>query len=244
MEGVTPCIEWANDNETLFYVELDHETLRWNRIRRHRLGSDVSGDPIVFEETDPNVLHVHLPLALRPLPLHRVLADTEHRGPYLGRGPAAVRADPLPSPANAITSTPSIILPTRFSFVRTGTPRTSGSCRRTTPAAARTAGAISTVPTKRSMSRASSRSKITSSYSKRDRGLSRIRIRSRADGSEHCVDFGEPSYSVGLSHNHESDTSVVRYEVLFVRDPLFRVRLRHEHTREDTAQAGEGGSGF
>ncbi|MEI7481066.1 MAG: S9 family peptidase [Elusimicrobiota bacterium] len=32
-------MEWANDNKTLFYVRQDAETLRWNRVFSHELGS-------------------------------------------------------------------------------------------------------------------------------------------------------------------------------------------------------------
>ncbi len=64
---------WANDEKTLFYVENDAETLRSFRIRKHRLGTDSTLDPIVYEEKDSSfytsigktgsekyiVIHVH-----------------------------------------------------------------------------------------------------------------------------------------------------------------------------------------
>lgn len=43
---------WANDNRTLVYVEKDPETLLGFRVRKHQLGSDPKLDPVVYEETD------------------------------------------------------------------------------------------------------------------------------------------------------------------------------------------------
>ena len=45
-------VVWANDNQTLFYVEKDPVTLLGFRVRRHRLGSDPAADPVVWEEQD------------------------------------------------------------------------------------------------------------------------------------------------------------------------------------------------
>ncbi len=44
-------VEWANDNQTLFYTTLD-ETMRPFRLYRHRLGEQPQSDVLVFEEPD------------------------------------------------------------------------------------------------------------------------------------------------------------------------------------------------
>jgi oligopeptidase B len=43
---------WANDSQTLFWVERDPDS-RPRRVRRHRLGTDPALDPIIYEESDP-----------------------------------------------------------------------------------------------------------------------------------------------------------------------------------------------
>lgn len=43
---------WAADNSTYFYTVKNEETLRTERIRRHKLGSDVASDVEVFFEED------------------------------------------------------------------------------------------------------------------------------------------------------------------------------------------------
>ena len=50
--NVTGNIAWANDNRTVFYSKQDPETLRWHRVFRHVLGTDVSEDVLVYEEAD------------------------------------------------------------------------------------------------------------------------------------------------------------------------------------------------
>jgi oligopeptidase B len=44
-------VEWANDNETLFYLTLD-STQRPYRIWRHQIGTDPAKDVLVFQEDD------------------------------------------------------------------------------------------------------------------------------------------------------------------------------------------------
>jgi oligopeptidase B len=43
---------WAADSKTLFYTQKDDETLRSKAIYRHEMGTDASGDVLVYEETD------------------------------------------------------------------------------------------------------------------------------------------------------------------------------------------------
>jgi oligopeptidase B len=49
---VTGNVVWAADDKTLFYTKQDLETLRWDRVYRHVLGTDPADDVLVFEETD------------------------------------------------------------------------------------------------------------------------------------------------------------------------------------------------
>ncbi len=45
-------VAWANDNATVLYVRLEPDTLREAQIYRHRLGTSVEDDQLVFEERD------------------------------------------------------------------------------------------------------------------------------------------------------------------------------------------------
>ncbi len=52
IEGVEGYAVWAADNETVFYVKKNPQTLRAERIFRHRLGTPVREDTEVFYEAD------------------------------------------------------------------------------------------------------------------------------------------------------------------------------------------------
>jgi oligopeptidase B len=56
LEDVIPDVTsngaWANDDLTFFYTRQHPETLRWNQIYKHRLGTDASEDVLVYEEPD------------------------------------------------------------------------------------------------------------------------------------------------------------------------------------------------
>ena len=52
IEGIAPMLEWGADDDTLYYIENDPETLLGKRVKRHRLGTPVATDAVVYEETD------------------------------------------------------------------------------------------------------------------------------------------------------------------------------------------------
>ncbi len=52
ISAATANLEWANDDRTLFYTKQDPETLRWDRVLRHTLGTDPSEDVLVYHEAD------------------------------------------------------------------------------------------------------------------------------------------------------------------------------------------------
>lgn len=52
LADITPSVAWASDNRTLFYTRQHPETLRAYQIWKHVLGTDVSADKLMYEETD------------------------------------------------------------------------------------------------------------------------------------------------------------------------------------------------
>ena len=53
IEECSGALAWSKDGEYLFYVKRDPETLLPYSVRRHRLGTPVSEDAVVYEEEDP-----------------------------------------------------------------------------------------------------------------------------------------------------------------------------------------------
>ncbi len=52
LENTSGGAVWANDNKTIFYGTKDEQTLRQNKIFKHKIGTEQSKDVLVFEETD------------------------------------------------------------------------------------------------------------------------------------------------------------------------------------------------
>ena len=50
--GLSGSLAWANDNQSVYYVENDPVTLLSTRVKRHVLGTAAAQDELVFEETD------------------------------------------------------------------------------------------------------------------------------------------------------------------------------------------------
>src|SRR5690606_33319035 len=44
-------VEWANDNQHIFYITLD-AALRPDKFYRHKIGTDATADTLLFHETD------------------------------------------------------------------------------------------------------------------------------------------------------------------------------------------------
>ena len=52
IENTTGSSSWANDNKTLFYTKKDEVTLRSDKIYKHKLGTNVSEDILIYNEVD------------------------------------------------------------------------------------------------------------------------------------------------------------------------------------------------
>ncbi|MBF6609397.1 MAG: S9 family peptidase [Flavobacterium sp.] len=52
IEKATGSCVWANDNKTIFYSRQDEQTLRPDKIYKHRMGADPSKDKLVYYEKD------------------------------------------------------------------------------------------------------------------------------------------------------------------------------------------------
>lgn len=52
IENVTGSSTWANDNKTLFYTKQDKQTLRSDKVFKHKLGENAENDALVYHEKD------------------------------------------------------------------------------------------------------------------------------------------------------------------------------------------------
>ncbi|WP_299943733.1 S9 family peptidase [uncultured Microbulbifer sp.] len=52
LQNASPVAVWANDNQTVFYINKDRQTLLGYQVLRHKLGTPQSEDVVVYEERD------------------------------------------------------------------------------------------------------------------------------------------------------------------------------------------------
>ncbi|MGH8029989.1 MAG: S9 family peptidase [Arenimonas sp.] len=52
IQNAEPNLVWANDNQTVFYIDKDPVTLLGKRVKKHVLGTDPKDDVLVYEEAD------------------------------------------------------------------------------------------------------------------------------------------------------------------------------------------------
>jgi oligopeptidase B len=76
---ITDNFEWAGDSKTVFYVKQDPETLRWDRIYRHEVGSGLH--ELVYEEKD-DTFNVYLSKALSERFLYITTESTDQSEEY------------------------------------------------------------------------------------------------------------------------------------------------------------------
>ncbi len=52
IKNTTGTATWANDNKTLFYTKKDKQTLRSDKVYKHKLGTSSKNDKVIFHEDD------------------------------------------------------------------------------------------------------------------------------------------------------------------------------------------------
>ena len=122
LEDTSYGVAWANDNATVFYVRVD-EAMRPYQLWRHRVGTDPTGDHLVYEEPDDRFyLGVGRTKDDRYV-LHRagLQGHLGVPGPRRRRPRGRVRGDRAPPPGHRVQRRPRPGRPRR----RTGRPGSS-----------------------------------------------------------------------------------------------------------------------
>ena len=221
--GVSANLIWADDNRTLFYVENDPETLLTVRVKKHVLGTPVSDDVLVYEETDDSFymgigrtrddkyitigVESTVSSELRYAPASNpqsftVLAprqrdleyDADHHG---GRWVIRTNADKATN-FKLVTAPSDATSPSQWKELLAHDPKVF----------------LEGVELFDGFT----------AVAERSAGLERLRL-IKADGSQQYVDADEPAYSMGLSANPEADTPWLRYSYTSLTTPATTYEL-------------------
>ena len=213
---VSGSVVWTSDASAFYYVRLDRNH-RPSRVFRHRLGTPVEDDVLIYEEAAPGYFVSVAPTQSRrfaEISIHdhetsECLAGRSRRparNAAAGRGARAVRS----SMRSSITPTCSDRTCCSCAPTRTA-PRTSRSCGRRAIRRVGSTGAISC--------RIAAGIYLLSFVVladwlirlEREDGLPRIVVRHLGSGEEHAIAFAEEAYSLGMDGGYEFATNLLRF---------------------------------
>lgn len=209
---------WANDNQTLFYGSKDLQTLRADRVYRHKLGDPAADTQVYFEDDDSFSTGVmrsksgsYIMIASHSTVSseYRLLDTGNPNGAFSVFNPRErdhlYYVDHKDDSFFILTNNGAI------NFKLSKTPITSTSKQYWKDVIAH-------------------RPDVLVEYfelfqnhlvvQERSQGLNRLRIINQTSGDDHYVDFGEPTYWAGLGTNPEFNTTTFRYQFESLTTPM------------------------
>jgi len=203
-------VAWANDNNTFFYTAKDLQTLRTDKVYRHKLGNDSSKDEMVFQEMDDTFIS----FCYRSKSGKFILIGSYQT---VSSEYQMLSADDPDGDFQVIQARErdheyDLYHHGDFFYVRTNWEAKNFRLMRTKINA----------PSKENWEEVIAHREdvlledleIFNDYlvvDERKNGLAQLRIMNQKDGSEHYLDFGEPTYTAYVSVNREPDTDMLRF---------------------------------
>jgi oligopeptidase B len=204
-------VEWAEDNRSMFYVVKDPETLREAKVMKHILGTPATDDQVVFDEAD-ETFSVYLGKTKSKKYITITSGQTLTTEVHLietakPEGPVTVfeprKVDHLYTVEH---------LNGKF-YIRTNADKAKNFKLMACPEN-KTGMTNWTVVIPHRDDILLENFEVFDNYlvvDERIKGLTNLRIISFADGSEHFLDFGEETYTAGISVNPNGNSTLLRY---------------------------------
>ena len=210
---------WADDNKTLFYVMKDPETLRAAIIMKHVLGTPASEDKVVFNEADETFA-----VQLGKTKSKKYITIVSHHTLT-----TEVRLIESANPDKGV----SVFEPRKVDHLYNIDHLNGTFYIRTNADGAKNFKLMSCPENKTGMASWKEviphrtdvlleNFEIFDNYlvaDERIKGLTNMRVMNLADGSEHYLDFGEETYTAGISVNPNGNTSLLRYSYSSLTTP-------------------------
>ncbi len=210
---------WADDNKTLFYVMKDPETLRAAIIMKHVLGTPASEDKVVFNEADETFA-----VQLGKTKSKKYITIVSHHTLT-----TEVRLIESANPDKGV----SVFEPRKVDHLYNIDHLNGTFYIRTNADGAKNFKLMSCPENKTGMASWKEviphrtdvlleNFEIFDNYlvaDERIKGLTNMRVMNLTDGSEHYLDFGEETYTAGISVNPNGNTSLLRYSYSSLTTP-------------------------
>ena len=210
---------WAADSKTLFYVKKDPETLREATIMKHVLGTPVSEDKVVFDETD-ETFSVYLGKTKSKKYITITSSQTLTTEVRLIDA-AKPEGEPVIFEPRTVDRLYSVEhLNGQFYILTNADGAKNFKLMKCADNKIGIANWTEVIPHRSDVLLEGF--EIFDNYlvaDERIKGLTNLRVISLADGSEHFLDFGEETYTAGISVNLNAATTLLRYSYSSLTTP-------------------------
>ena len=219
IENTTGEAVWAADNKTVFYVTKDKETLRSDKVFRHKMGTPVEKDVMVYNETDAT--------------FSVYLAETKSRKYLLINSDQTLTTETryldISKPAGEFKIFEPRSLNHEYSidhignefFIRTNSGGSSNfKLMKTAENKTSKENWKEIIPNRSDI--LFENFELFDNYivaQERIKGLSNLRIISVKGAGEHYLNFGEEAYTAGININPNSNTDILRYSYSSLTTP-------------------------
>ena len=219
VDNIAGDMEWAADNKTLFYTGKDFETLRDDKILRHKLGNNISEDDTVYFESD-ETFSVSLDKtksrkyiviqSQQTLSTEARLIDVSKPdvAPVLFEPRSANHEYQIDHLGNSFYIRTNSGGASNFKLMRTGEAKTSMENWK------------DVIPHRSDV--LFEGFELFDNYlvaSERIKGLNNLRIINLKENTEHYIDFGEEAYTAGINVNPNANTDIFRYSYSSLTTP-------------------------
>lgn len=219
IDNVSGEMEWAADNQTVFYTGKNFETLRADKILRHRLGNDIVSDDTAYYEADETfsvnlgetksrkyiVIYCRQTLSTESRLIDVSKPDLE---PFIFEPRSPNHEYQLDHLGREFFIRTNIDGASNFKLMKTGEAKTTRENWK------------EVIPHRSDVLfegfELFDNYLVTAEHIK---GLSELRVIGLKDKSEHYLDFGEETYSAGININPNSDTDILRYSYTSLTTP-------------------------
>jgi oligopeptidase B len=219
IDNVSGQAVWANDNKSVFYVLKDPETLREAQVMKHILGSPVSEDKLVYDEADETFsVSLGKTKSKKYITIEsdqtltsevRLIDAAKPESEALVFEPRVVdrlyRVEHLNGQFYIFTNADSA---RNFKLMKCAESKTGKENWK------------EVIPHRTDV--LLENFEVFDKYlvaDERIKGLTNLRVISLADGSDHFLDFGEETYTAGISINPNANTTLLRYSYSSLTTP-------------------------
>lgn len=219
IDNVSGQAVWANDNKSVFYVLKDPETLREAQVMKHILGSPVSEDKLVYDEADET-----FSVSLGKTKSKKYITIESDQTLT-----SEVRLIDAAKPeSEALVFEPRVVdriytiehLNGQFYILTNADSARNFKLMKCSESKTGKENWKEVIPHRTDV--LLENFEVFDKYlvaDERIKGLTNLRVISLADGSDHFLDFGEETYTAGISINPNANTTLLRYSYSSLTTP-------------------------